>query len=347
MKSKLLIYFLFMTFSVLTTPLYATSAKLPSDFKVVSVTYGGAGGGVSRAEAQFLQKYPIIMIPDIGRDHRDWTGSNTGNASLSGDGNVYNSFIRAGFNPVELWMIDFARSGEQMSSIEEATDDLKYYICSVLEYTGAEKVQLLAHGAGALLARLTIQKYNIAHWIESEVYIAAPFHGVASSDAGKSFLGYPNSWGLITGSDLLREITEKGESPVFYDPNMNKYFSLRTMTISNESDLNYFGKSNSHVLTGAKNNMIPDLDHDALRCSTASTSIYIPFLIHETESLKPGEDKDMDGFKSAEYGGPDSRDDDPEIFPGAMEIPEDGIDQDCNGCDLVPELRRDGEVPLF
>jgi hypothetical protein len=64
-------------------------------------------------------------------------------------------------------------------------------------------------------------------------------------------------------------------------------------------------------------------------------------------------DKDADGFVSHEMGGLDCDDNNPEIYPGAPEIINDGIDQDCDGHDLTfvqntpctnPECLEDPEI---
>ncbi len=54
-----------------------------------------------------------------------------------------------------------------------------------------------------------------------------------------------------------------------------------------------------------------------------------------------GHDSDLDGFASMQVGGSDCNDNDNTIYPGAQEIPYDGIDQDCSGQDLT-DFDNDG-----
>ena len=53
---------------------WASADRLPLDFPLSPVTFGGAGGGESRAEREGLRYAPVIMIPDLDRDLRDWAG---------------------------------------------------------------------------------------------------------------------------------------------------------------------------------------------------------------------------------------------------------------------------------
>lgn len=336
--------------AVLSQTALAGRNALPLDFPLSPVTYGGAGGGVSQTEPGEPRYFPVIMVAGIMRTHHDWTGHNPGNAPATEGVSVYDHLLQAGFRPIELWMIDFAREGEQMSSIEEATDDLKFFICSVMRYTGAGKVQILAHDSGCILARLTIVKYNIAHWIDREVYIAGPFHGVSNPHPPEKALhGYPNAWCFAPGSSLLHEIMLHGESLSFLDPRDNSTRLLKTMTIRNGTPrrgAQFSRCPDSPSLIGATNISIAGLDHDGLRCSAASAAAFVPFLMNKTTPYDPTRDRDGDGFTGKESGGPDLDDDNPSVYPGATEIKGDGIDQDCNGRDLDICVGRDGEIPI-
>ncbi|MBT3192700.1 MAG: hypothetical protein HN341_09120 [Verrucomicrobia bacterium] len=314
---------------------------LPEDFDLSPVTFGGAGGGTSRDEARMLSHCPVILVPDQFRDHSDWTGQNTGLGATT-EGDVYAALLREGFQPIEIWMIDFAPANHYMTSIEEATDDLKFFITAVMAYTGADRVQIVAHGTGGLLARLTLLKYSIAHWVAAEVYIDTPFHGMGSDAAAeRTLMGDPNAWVLTAGSPLLREILIHGETPTYPDPVQGMPFSLPTLTIRGAS------ASGGSALRGADNLLFPELGHDTLRCAPAAIAAYAAFLRRTAVPLLPEQDADGDGFRGKRWGGPDFEDGDPTIFPGAFERSGDGIDQDCNGCDQVPHGSRDIEVPIM
>jgi len=323
---------------LLAVTLLTSIGELPPDFRLHPETHGGAGGGAARGERAALRYYPVIMIPDDGRDHRDWQGAHPGNAP-GPDVSVYRHLESAGFQPIELWMLDPADPGRQWTSIEEATDDLKFFIASVMHYTGADRVQILAHGAGAVLARLTLLKYNIAHWVASEVYIGFPAAVAYPGRAGERALrGFPNAWVAAAGSPLLREVLLHGNVPALHSPLKGRRERTRTLTIH--------GGNGPPGLRGTHHATLSGLDRDGLRCAPATARLAAPFLKQKARPYDPAEDRDGDGFRGAAFGGPDTDDTDPSIYPGAPEIRGDGIDQDGNGRDLDPEGGRDGEIPL-
>lgn len=316
----------------------------PFDFPVPPAVYGGAGGGRTRAERAGLRRLPVILIPHLGRDHRDWIGRNPGNASPAESRNVYAQLRAAGFLPIELWMLDFSAPGTQPPSLEELTDDLKFFICAVLWYTGADRVQLLAHGAGCVLARWTVLKYRIAHWVDSEVYIAGPFDGMHVPSATQAALrGHPHAWDCLPESDLLREVRLAGGVPVFRCPCERRRFRLRTLTLREGTpggEPLFLHNPASPSLQGAVNRRLPGLDFDGLRCAAASVRTFLPFLDRRTRPYSAGEDRDGDGFRACRYGGPDCDDEDPLVYPGAPETPGAGRDRDGRR-NFVPERPRE------
>lgn len=54
-------------------------------------------------------------------------------------------------------------------------------------------------------------------------------------------------------------------------------------------------------------------------------------------AFDPLADQDGDGVAAAEFGGTDCLDQSSSVYPGAPEVPYDGIDQDCDGHDLIDQ----------
>lgn len=54
-------------------------------------------------------------------------------------------------------------------------------------------------------------------------------------------------------------------------------------------------------------------------------------------------DGDKDGYTAQECGGQDCNDADPAIHPEAEDIPNDGIDQNCDGVDFTQNCDQDGD----
>jgi hypothetical protein len=337
-------------------PTLSDSYTLPYDFtesvskvyKITSEFELSAGGGNNKEEAHLLNHYPIIMIPANKRSFKDWLGENPGNAK--GEINVYKKFIEAGFLPQELWLYQYTQEGKEMKNIEGLTDGLKWFIYSVLWYTKSNKVQILAHGEGAVLAQATIKKYNLYNLIHAVVYIAGPFHGSSQYTYTKALMGSPVCSNLAVDSDFLQDIILPDETPYNIFENENKVNSgIKYMTIYNGlpyGDYLFSDNTDSPSLLGADNYERNGLNHNGLKCAEKSSNLFIPFLSDNALRYNPLYDKDKDGFMSDEFGGPDCNDNDSSIFPGAPEIPGDNIDQDCNGMDTLPIMGKDCLVPI-
>ncbi|HEO63689.1 MAG TPA: hypothetical protein ENN78_00260 [Candidatus Omnitrophica bacterium] len=310
--------------------------KVPAEFNL------SAGGAETRNDKP-LDRYPVIMIAGNKRSFRDWLGKNTGNAE--GDTSVYKNLIETGFIPEELWLYQYTAEDKEMRNIEELTDGLKWFIYSVLWYTKSNRIQILAHGEGAVLAQATIKKYHLYNLVHTVVYINGPFHGSSRYTYTKALMGSPVCANLAIGSDFLQDIILPDETPYNVLENENNgNIGIKYITIYNNAL--FPNNPNSPALSGAYNYNLNWLDHDGLRCSPESSTIFIPFLSDRAVKYDILHDKDGDGFMCTKYGGIDCDDNNPSIFPGAPEIPEDNIDQNCNNMDLLFMPGKDCWVPI-
>ncbi|MBN1871066.1 MAG: hypothetical protein JW800_00675 [Candidatus Omnitrophica bacterium] len=334
----------------------AWPGSLPEDFietvsKIYRIPYEFkfSSGGAEARNAETLSHYPVIMIHGNRHDSADWFGLNNGN-SEGPDDNVYERFLKAGFAPDEIWLYQYTTAGHEMRSIEDLTDGLKWFIYSALWYTRSDKVQILAHGEGAVLAHATLKKYNLYNLVHASVYIAAPFHGSERYTLSKALAGYPVCANLAVDSDFLKDLILPDETPFnSAEEEDNSHSRVKYMTIYNGlpyADEFFFGYPDSPSLMGAANHSLDYLDHDGLRCSPRASDLFIPFLSDAAFRYDASFDSDNDGFMSAEVGGVDCDDGDAGIFPGAQEVPQDNIDQDCNYMDLVGVDGKDRLVPI-
>lgn len=326
-------------------PTAADQSGFPPDFDQPAQVIGGAGGAVER-DLTSLRRLPVIMVADNGRIHRDWLGSNCGLSA----GNAYQAFLDRGFSPHELWMLDLVSAeGRQLTSLELRTDNLKEMVVAVLRYTGADQVVILAHGAGAVVTQAALIKYNLFYAVHSVAYIGGPFHGTDACSMEECLNGRPLCCALTPGSDYLRDVLIPEETPWRPDSmSSDSTWTTRYLTVRNGlrfGDAWFRRNPESPALHGGTNLSFPDLDHDGLRCSAEVLERVLPFLTVQTQPYAANRDLDGDGFQGGPAGGPDCDDRDPGIYPGAREICNDGIDQDCNRVDISCRPGKDRDVP--
>lgn len=232
-------------FTTAATPTVPTA--FPPDFpSPVDVTTGlplpGFGGG-----AGVLYHNPIIFVHGNNESARYWLGQSYAIARLFGNfatpipipgggdvqpQNVFERFIAEGYTPAELWVLSYlGRDGVNNlsdfvgSSIGHShaanTPDVGAFIEAVLAYTGAEKVDIVAHSLGATLVRDWIRQelgrgVDVLSKLDDVVLIAGANHG-------SHFCGSPFVRGTEPASSLaLCEEVGRADSPFLMALNVDE-----------------------------------------------------------------------------------------------------------------------------
>lgn len=340
--------FLVMIWTVLIFSAAALGAGngLPPGFLLHPETFGGEGGGENQEERFSLSHYPVIIVSDNRCDPRDQM-TDAALGPLCAPCDLVGRFSQAGFTPIELWLLRIGPPGQPMQSLELHTDDLRRFVFSVLKYTGASKVQLVADGAGAVLSHLALKKYNLYNLVHAAVYFDGPFHGSKACDWLRCMDQEPLCCSLTSGSNLLKDLLLPDQTP--YSAVYEKHFREPQVKYLTISDGRIGGKwsgenKDSPKLLGARNVTLRVPEPTTLRCSAEAASIYLPFLSDQTATCDKDNDQDGDGFCEVGVGGNDCNDADSAVYPGAEEVCEDSRDQDCNGYDFACKGGRD--VPL-
>ena len=318
--------------ALLTLPAMATPPTgLPSDFPLSPVTWGGLGGAGGSANCPSLTRYPVILVHDGGEGPEVWW--------QGPDGGVATALGQAGFGPCEIWAIRVGQAGVPQRSLEELTDDLAFFIGSVMAYTGAGRVQILARGDGAVLAHTTLAKYRLHPQVHASIAIDAPFQGVGACDDDACFSGTIRCCSLEPGSLMLRRALLPLETPQarHWDPDSGYGGHLRYLALGSTPTVPLAARSPDHggwMLDGATNLGFPGLAHGAPYTVEEAWDTIVEQLSDPARACDPSHDQDADGFCDVEHGGADCNDGDPRVHPGADELEADGIDQNCNGHDV-------------
>jgi len=250
-------------------------AEAPADFpsgfpRLTDAEWGyGLGGWSGEREGQPPARRPVVFVHGNGRDASDWDEPGQ---------SVRARFRAAGYGAHALWALSYnGRGGGAFTACRtdnaRNVPDLAAFLQAVLAYTGAPRVDVVAHSLGVTLTRATLKAHPaLAGKVGAFVAIAGPNHGTPLC------LG----WGarqvscdeLAPGSPFLRDLNGPeglGAAPA----------GVRTLVVASadRSDTFYPGPwASSPHLRGAQVLVLPRLGHDALRVAEAAVTGYLAFL---------------------------------------------------------------------
>jgi pimeloyl-ACP methyl ester carboxylesterase len=263
-------------------------AAFPSDFPALQDQEWGyrLGGWGGLAKGHPLRRHPVIFIHGNTRDASDWDEPGR---------SVKKRFLDAGYSPQELWAVSYngKSTKDRLPGSQCVTDnrtnipDLAAFVKAVLAYTGAAKVDLIAHSLGVTIARGTLAQHpELAEVVEDLVAIAGPNHG--TTVCRRLWLVWIIGWRdhmgcdeLVPGSAWLQSLN---------GPNAEKEVPgpTRVLTVydGTGADILYLPwllgwpvrDQDSPALKGAQNVKMPGLTHDELRTSDDAVSAYLRFV---------------------------------------------------------------------
>lgn len=263
-------------------------AAFPPDFPILQDQEWrsrlGGWGGIARGYP--LRHDPIIFIHGNTRDAGDWHEPGQ---------SVKKRFLDAGYSLQELWALSYNGKATTNSpwALRCQTDnqtnipDLASFVKAVLAYTGAAKVDLIAHSLGVTIARgMLAQHPDLSQAVEDFVAIAGPNHGTTVCRrlwlvwliGSKDFIGCDE---LVPGSVWLTKLNgPQGEKEA---PGPTRYMTIYDGTGTDILYLRWLywlpvRDQDSPALEGAQNVKIPGLTHDQLRTNGAAVSIYLHFV---------------------------------------------------------------------
>ncbi len=263
-------------------------AAFPSDFPVVrDQEWGyriGGWGGIARGHA--TRHHPVIFVHGNTGDAGDWDEPGR---------SVRRRFLEAGYSPQELWALSYNGKTTKASppALQCRTDnetnipDLAAFVQAVLGYTGAAKVDIVAHSLGVTIARGMLAMHpELSQVVEDFVGIAGANHGTTVcrplwlmwAVGWKDFIGCDE---LAPGSPWLQKLNgPRGEREA---PGPSRFLTIYDGTgtdifFSPWLFLYPVGDQDSPALKGAKNVKIPGLTHDELRTNDKAVSIYLQFV---------------------------------------------------------------------
>jgi triacylglycerol lipase len=246
----------------------------------------GGWGGVAKGHA--LRHRPVIFVHGNTRDASDWDERGK---------SVKQRFLDAGYSMQELWALSY--NGQSMKQLSPSSQcrtnaqlnvpDIVTFLDAVTAYTGAPKLDIIAHSLGVVIVRtLMAVQPERARLIQNFVGIAGPNHGTTVCRRAwlvwligwKDFMGCDE---IAPGSAWLRNLNGPLGEREARGP--TRYMTIYDGTGTDPFYLPWLfflpvGDQDSPALQGADNYKLPGLTHDELRIHPAATSLYLEYVQH-------------------------------------------------------------------
>jgi len=154
-------------------------------------------------------------------------------------------FADNGYQPSELWGLGY--QGDQCDLAADPTirsgathtvaanvDDLRRFVDAVLDYTGAQRIDIVAHSLGVTLAREWMRQDDAYRIVRHLVGVAGPDHGIINCSPNPlNYFQLPSQGGFTPDSPVCQEFGTDhtdllvGLNAVDETPLPTKYLTLR------------------------------------------------------------------------------------------------------------------------
>jgi pimeloyl-ACP methyl ester carboxylesterase len=188
---------------------------LPADFPVIldaslgkAVIGFGAAGGAART--------PVIFLHGNNGAPFNYPASCAFGADIQG---MAQYFADNGYAPGELWALGYQGDQCEMLDFQNPTNrsgaahtntanvpDLRNFVKAVLAYTGAKRVDIVAHGMGVTLAREWVRQDDSAGRVRRFVAIEGPNRGMITCSADPANPWQSPGAGAYPGSPVCAEL---------------------------------------------------------------------------------------------------------------------------------------------
>lgn len=184
----------------------------PADFPtIIDASLGVPVIGFGSSEGR-VERVPVIFLHG-NNDTPFATACNP----LGYIHNLAQFFLDAGYSPRELWGLGYQgdqcdlfasptnRSGPAHSTVANVPD-LRAFVAAVRKYTGAKRVDIVAHSLGVTLAREWMRQDHAFHLVRALVAIDGPNHGIINcSPSPLNYFQFPSQGGFTPDSAICRE----------------------------------------------------------------------------------------------------------------------------------------------